>query len=241
MLPMETSDVSSVNIYARLRRDMTGSKSKTFPARDSYHHGDLHSTLVQAAEHLLEKQGFSELSLREVAKLAGVSHSAPYRHFRGKAGLLEAVAQAGFNRLAGMVDAAHDAFPDDPEAQLRAAGVAYVEWATENPERTHLMYGGMMKSEDVPEALRACAEDAYAGIFRIIDEGRRAGVFGGDDTDSVVISAWAVVHGLTMLILGSGKVNPDGPEQVRALALRVCDTILDGIRARDHDNRDGQA
>jgi len=211
---------------------MTRSKSKSFPARDSYHHGDLHSTLVEAAEHLLEKQGLSALSMREVAKLAGVSHSAPYRHFRGKAGLLEAVAQAGFNRLAVMINGAHDAYPDDPEAQLRAAGVAYVEWATENPERTHLMYGGMMKSEDVPETLHACAEDAYAGIFLIIDEGRQACVFGGDDTDSVVISAWAVVHGLTMLILGSGKVNPANPGEVRQLALRVCDTILDGIRSR---------
>ncbi|MGB5209056.1 MAG: TetR/AcrR family transcriptional regulator [Gammaproteobacteria bacterium] len=206
--------------------------SKTFATRSSYHHGDLRCTLVEAAEHLLEKQGLASLSLREVAKLAGVSHSAPYRHFRGKAGLLEAVAEAGFRRLADLVNDARESNPEDPVAQLRAAGVAYVAWATQNPERTHLMFGGMMKSADTPQGLHDCAEHAYSGIYRIIDDGRRTAVFGGEDTDSVVISAWSAVHGLTMLVLGSGKLNPEGPDEVRRLATTICETILTGIRSR---------
>lgn len=206
--------------------------SKTIATRSSYHHGDLRCTLVEAAEHLLEAEGLASLSLREVAKLAGVSHSAPYRHFRSKAGLLEAVAEAGFRRLADLVNDARERNPDDPEAQLRAAGIAYVEWATQNPERTHLMFGGMMKAADTPQVLHDCAEHAYAGIYSIIDDGRRAAVFGGEDTDSVVISAWSAVHGLTMLVLGSGKLNPDGPDEVRQLATRLCETILTGIRSR---------
>ena len=206
--------------------------SKTIATRSSYHHGDLRCTLVEAAEHLLEAEGLASLSLREVAKLAGVSHSAPYRHFRSKAGLLEAVAEAGFRRLADLVNDARERNPENPEAQLRAAGIAYVEWATQNPERTHLMFGGMMKAADTPQVLHDCAEHAYAGIYSIIDDGRRAAVFGGEDTDSVVISAWSAVHGLTMLVLGSGKLNPNGPDEVRQLATRLCETILTGIRSR---------
>ena len=66
-----------------------------------YHHGDLYSSLVKAAEDLLEEKGANALSLREVCQCAGVSHAAPYRHFRDKAALMEAVAKAGFNQRPG--------------------------------------------------------------------------------------------------------------------------------------------
>jgi AcrR family transcriptional regulator len=201
--------------------------------RQSYHHGDLHGTLVAAAEALLEEKGAAGISLREVCQCAGVSHAAPYRHFRDKAALLEAIARGGFEQLGAMIREASTRHPDDPEEQLREAGLAYVEWATDNPERTRLMFGGMMKSDSVSASLRESADSAYAEIHKIIDGGRSAGAFGGEDTDSVVISAWSVVHGLTMLILGSGKLSPTTREQTHALARTVCETILTGLQARD--------
>jgi AcrR family transcriptional regulator len=201
--------------------------------RRTYHHGDLYGTLVAAAETLLEEKGVSGVSLREVCQCAGVSHAAPYRHFRDKAALLEAVARDGFEQLGVMTREARNRHPGNPEAQLREAGLAYVRWATDNPERTRLMFGGMMKSEDVSPSLRDSADSAYAEIWQIIDAGRRSGAFGGVDTDSVVISAWSAVHGLTMLILGTGKISPSGRDQIRALAETVCETILLGLRTRD--------
>lgn len=201
-------------------------------ARRTYHHGDLRRTLVEAAEGLLEERGAGGLSLREVAKRAGVSHAAPYRHFHDKAALLDAIAQAGFERLSERVRAAWDGHPDDPRTQLREAGVAYVCWATERPERTRLMMGGMMREDPLCTRLHAAAEDAFQWIFRVIDEGRAAGVFGGSDTRSVVISAWSAVHGLAMLILNSGKVSAETPEEVARLAALVCDTVADGIQIR---------
>jgi AcrR family transcriptional regulator len=201
--------------------------------RTSYHHGDLYSSLVAAAESLLEQKGVAGVSLREVCQCAGVSHAAPYRHFRDKAALLEAIAKDGFERLGVMLREARTRFPSEPEDQLREAGLAYVYWATDNPERTRLMFGGMMKSEDVSPSLRESADSAYAEIWEIIDAGRRSGAFGGADTDSVVICAWSAVHGLTMLILGTGKISPSGRDQIRALAETVCETILLGLRSRD--------
>jgi AcrR family transcriptional regulator len=197
-----------------------------------YHHGDLYSSLVKAAEDLLEEKGANALSLREVCQCAGVSHAAPYRHFRDKAALMEAVAKAGFNQLGEMISEARARHPGEPEMQILDAGRAYVAWATENPERTRLMFGGMMKSDTIDEDLHQSAEAAYEEIYRIIDEGRSTGVFGGRDTDSVVLSAWSAVHGLTMLILGSGKLTPENPRDVRGLADIIGDTVLSGIRSR---------
>ena len=201
------------------------------PCRDSYHHGDLCNSLLEAADCLLEQTGAARLSLREVAKHAGVSHTAPYRHFKNRAALLEAIAIAGFGRLKILMDQAEASAPDDSEAQLRAAGLAYLQVAVNNPEHTRLMFGGMMK--DVPEEgpLYAAAEESYAAIYRIIDTGRKRGVFGGTDTDTVVLAAWALVHGLTMLILGTQKVNPVTPAELDALTLSVTETFLHGIRA----------
>lgn len=210
-----------------------GDKSDIRLTKQSYHHGDLHGTLVAAAEALLEEKGASGISLREVCQRAGVSHAAPYRHFRDKAALLEAIAKGGFEQLGKMIRDARTRHANDPTEQLREAGLAYVDWATDNPERTRLMFSGMMKSDSVSTSLRDSADSAYAEIYRIIDDGRAAGAFGGEDTDSVVISAWSVVHGLTMLILGSGKLSPTTREQTHALARTVCETILEGLQARN--------
>jgi len=203
--------------------------------RKGYHHGDLHRSLVDAAERLLEERGAAGVSLREVCQYAGVSHAAPYRHFRDKAALMESVAQAGFDQLGEMTREARERHPGDPVRQLRDAGVAYVLWATDNPERTRLMFGGLMKSEQIDEGLHASAEAAYEEIYRIIDDGRRDGVFSGARTDDIVLSCWSAVHGLTMLILGSGKLVPAGEKEIRALAKSVCDTILCGIQAHAGD------
>jgi len=207
-------------------------------ARQTYHHGDLRRTLVEAAETLLEERGAAGLSLREVAKRAGVSHAAPYRHFHDKAALLDAIAQTGFERLSARLREAYDRNPGDHEARLKEAGLAYVSWATERPERSRLMMGGMMKEDPLCTCLHAAAEEAFGWIFRIIDEGRAAGDFGGPDTHSVVISAWSAVHGLAMLILNSGKVNAQGPAEIGPLTEVVCETIADGIRARPGRLRD---
>jgi len=216
---------------------MTDQKKQSIRCATPYHHGDLRDALVCAAEKLLEDRGASGLSLREVAKLAGVSHAAPYRHFHSKAQLLEAVAKSGFERLALSIATVRRDHPGDPVEQLMAAGQAYVEWAIANPERTRLMYGGMMKSDTVPEDLHDAAESAYESIYQVMDEGRRKGVFGGQDTNDMVVSAWSLVHGLTMLLLGSGKLDPTGPEEVRELVNTVCKTVLCGIYDRGTDGR----
>ena len=199
--------------------------------RDSYHHGDLHNSLLEAADCLLEQTGAAKLSLREVAKHAGVSHTAPYRHFKNRAALLEAIAIAGFRRLKLLLEEAEASAPEDIIQQLRAGGLAYLHVAVNNPEHTRLMFGGMMKDASEDSELYAAAEDTYGTLYRIIDTGRARGIFGGKDTETVVLAAWSLVHGLTMLILGTQKINPATPAELDEITRSVLDTFLNGLRA----------
>ena len=101
-----------------------------------YHHGDLRRALLAAARKIMEQEGALALSLRAVAREAGVSPAAPYHHFRDKAELLTAVADEGFEVLGLAMKAARDAEPDDA---LTAMGVAYVMFARENPTLYRVM------------------------------------------------------------------------------------------------------
>ncbi|MEM8933179.1 MAG: TetR/AcrR family transcriptional regulator, partial [Acidobacteriota bacterium] len=99
----------------------------------SYHHGDLRAALVDAAARLLEDDGATALSLRSVAREAGVSHTAPYRHFRDKHELLEAVAASGFRALEARLDAVVEKHPNDARRQIVEACRGYVSETLARP------------------------------------------------------------------------------------------------------------
>src|SRR5580658_8100808 len=115
-----------------------------------YHHGDLSRALVEAARRILEAEGAAALSLRAVAREAGVSPAAPYHHFKDKTELLEAVAQGGWDVLSEeIVTARRNA--DGAEEALRAIGVAYVTFARKNPALYRLMYDLNRDQTAMPE------------------------------------------------------------------------------------------
>ena len=191
----------------------------------SYHHGDLHNALLQAAEQLLAEQGVASLSLRAVAKRAGVSHAAPYRHFRDKAALLRALAQGGFERLADAIEVAAVNASQNPEQKLVEAGVAYVRQAIERPAVTQLMFGGSIAVED-DVAYRQASAAAFEALLKIIEEGVAAGVFRARDPHELALVAWTSMHGMAMLktaglldrsACGNGGID----EQVRLIARNV--------------------
>jgi AcrR family transcriptional regulator len=148
----------------------------------TYHHGDLRSALLRAAGELLEKHGVEALSLREAARRAGVSHSAPYRHFADRSSLLAALAAQGFEDLR----------EDIGKRAERDRGQGYVEFALGRPQCFRLMFGGAVRFDDYPE-LRAQADASYADLQRF------AGF--GEDAPLAAAAAWALVHGLVHLML----------------------------------------
>lgn len=174
---------------------------------DAYQHGDLRAALIQAGLKLLGEQGVGGLSLRAAAQLAGVSHAAPYRHFRDKAALIFAIAEEGFRLLTERMRAEiASCASSDYWARLRASAVGYVSFALEHPAHFKTIFGGSAQGEaegdaPPPDSLRAAGAESYGVLRELIAEGVRRGKVRSGDIDQLCLSAWALVHGLGMLIV----------------------------------------
>jgi AcrR family transcriptional regulator len=195
-----------------------------------YHHGNLRNALLQAGERLLRQDGVAELSLRKVAREAGVSHTAPYRHFQNKRALLSALAQDGFDRLANAMQKAEKKYPDDPRRQLQEAGVAYVILAVRHPETTHLMFGGVLNAcEDDPELMEA-GQKAFQGLLKIVSNGQREGIYRNRETMELALAAWSLVHGLAMLLIaGQLRDTVTTEEEILRLVTGLGDLLQTGM------------
>jgi AcrR family transcriptional regulator len=193
-----------------------------------YHHGDLRRALTDAALQLIEKQGAGAVTLREVARMAGVSHQAPYRHFADRSELLAAVAEDGFRALhAEMVKAMQQA-PDSPAA-FRVAGVSYVVFAVKHPAHFRVMFGADAAACRGKSASLDAACEALAGILtRGVAEAKR-GVPGANDTMDIALAAWSLVHGLASLLVEGQLEGRSGGRTPRELAELVTGTVKFGL------------
>jgi AcrR family transcriptional regulator len=197
----------------------------TKPKR-AYHHGDLKNALIETALAHIARDGARALSLREVARNAGVSHTASYRHFPNKESLLAAIAEQGFHLLNEAMRAAIVAQADDLVRALHASGVAYVEFGVRYPEHLQVMFGGLIaRTEDYP-TLAAASNAGYQLLAGIVREGLRAGRMRGPDERSVALAAWSLVHGLAVL-LASRQIRP--APTAAELATVVIDLLHQGI------------
>ena len=197
-----------------------------------YHHGDLHQQILCAASALLEENNIGSLSLRAVSKKVGVSHTAPYRHFKDKESLLAGIAGLGFDELTSQMQLAVATHPSDPAAQLQEAGHRYVQLALKNPQCTQLMFGGILPCDDTYPELRASGDLAFEGLKIIIREGQALGVFKQGDEELLALSAWSAIHGLTLLLIGGNlpeilSINVD----IRPITTAITTNMLDGLRA----------
>ena len=159
-----------------------------------YHHGDLRRALIDAARRLLESEGPSALSLRAVAREAGVSPAAPYHHFKDKGELLDAVAQEGWQMLDQALAAAKAAAPSAREA-MTGLGVAYVCFASDNPALYRIMYDTARDKEALPEEMQDEDDSPYCKVRNTLVEA------GADpaaevDLELATIAAWCAAHGL---------------------------------------------
>jgi AcrR family transcriptional regulator len=206
--------------------------------KKSYHHKNLRDALVEAAIPILADDGVDGLTLRKVARVAGVSHTAPYRHFRDKAALLEAIAAVGYQHLtAGCADAER-AYPDEPRRQLVEAGMAYLFFVVDRPAISHLMFSGALAGSDSQELVQA-AETAVGSLMRIIDNGKRAGLYIDRPSRQLTLTALATVHGLAMMIAAGMIREPEWTRsKLRALGTIVSDTLLTGLLRERGEERE---
>ena len=161
-----------------------------------YHHGDLRRALVEAGRRLLEAEGGADLSLRAVAREAGVSPAAPYHHFRDKSELLDALAFEGWDQLAEQMRAAlAEAAPG--RDRLVTLGVAYVRFSRMNPAIYRVMFNCSQSHETMPEKLRD--EGAYRLVCDTLVE---SGIDPRDEVglELAAVAIWCAAHGVAEMV-----------------------------------------
>lgn len=200
--------------------------------KESYHHGDLPNALIDAALLILARDGAENFSLREVAKVAGVSHTAPYRHFKDKMALLEAIAIRGYGQLEGVCKISYAKYPHDPNRQLLEAAMGYLTLALEQPEIAHLMFSGVLTKNQLSKPLKEAANKAVQSLGWIIESGKQQGIYSDQKNENLTLATLACVHGIAMMLLGGLLKKPKSKQQLKALAKQVSETMLQGLLKR---------
>lgn len=198
----------------------------------SYHHGDLKAELLAYTREQMERAKLDGLSMREMAKAVGVSHTAAYRHFADKRSLLDAVAVQGFEELLAASGAAVAAAPADPRSRLKASGMAYVGFGLASPQLLSHMFGAVSQSQ-ASEALVGAGALLFEGLRQLVGAGQQQAAFRAGDTSQLSHTCWAMVHGLATL-LGVGLLRRPGAshEALLAYAEQALEVFLDGMGAR---------
>ncbi|MGW4633308.1 TetR/AcrR family transcriptional regulator [Nocardia sp. NPDC004415] len=185
-------------------------------AKDGYHHGDLRAALLDSAAEQIAAEGVEAVSLRALARRAGVSHAAPAHHFGDRAGLFTALAIEGFDLLATELAAAGE--------DMREVAVAYIRFALAQPGRFDVMYRREVLRADDPDLL--AARERSGAALRSGIAGLRAGQ-APDRQRSTRLAAWSLVHGFATLwregaLEGSELASSADPEQLaRAMLATV--------------------
>ncbi|MET9505981.1 TetR/AcrR family transcriptional regulator [Streptomyces sp. NPDC006622] len=183
-----------------------------------YHHGDLRRAVLVAALDVIATDGPAGLSLRDLARRAGVSHAAPAHHFRDRTGLLTAIAAEGHALLAAELTEATD---------LRDAGARYVRFAREHPAHFQVMFSPELLRADDLELTTARALSAAALTGAVTTGAVTTGAPAGDGPDARLarIAVWSLAHGFATLLLGhnlDGLLDGEDPEAVlRALPMML--------------------
>jgi AcrR family transcriptional regulator len=207
-----------------------------------YHHGNLREALLNAALRLISEVGPTAFTLREVARRAGVSHNAPYRHFRDRDELMAAVSIEGYGELTRtMLDAVkHE---PSPLAQLKQAGLAYVKFALRRPEHFTVMFDAppSKPSEKLcfnpskmkvkyPQAAEA-AEESFHALMNLVEACQKEGVLLASDTKRLALLAWSMVHGIAKLAI-TGRFPFSSQKEILQFAEYVIENSLPTVRSK---------
>jgi AcrR family transcriptional regulator len=176
--------------------------------RDTYHHGDLKAVILAEAAKLVAERGADGISLRELARAAGVSHAAPAHHFTDRRGLFTALATEGFGLLAVALEGARPDFIN--------AALAYVRFALDHPGHYAVMFDKSLYDDTDPDlvaAEAAAGEELNRGVATLSDAKAKA------DPAAAALAAWSLVHGFSMLWLNDAiDTGTDPIAQVERIA-----------------------
>jgi AcrR family transcriptional regulator len=194
------------------------------PAPRPYHHGDLRATLLAAAARWLDEHGADTLTLRELARAAGVSHAAPYHHFAGRDELMAGVAEHAFDRLGDALAAAAGAAT--PAQALLDIGEAYVREALAHPAQFRLMFGPTLARKAEHPGLQRAAGRAFNVLLDAC--ARHA----PERALELALAGWSLSHGAANLAIdGAFAGLPIAPAHARRLARLDAGKLVRGMIA----------
>jgi AcrR family transcriptional regulator len=186
-----------------------------------YHHGNLQEALLRSAIGLIAEVGPTAFTLREVARRAGVSHNAPYRHFQDKDALLAAVATQGYRELTDVMTGAA-AQQVNPLDRLKHAGLAYVSFALRRPEHFTVMFDAPLSEQAHPEAAGA-AKRAFSVLLGLVKDCQAKKQLAPGNPLDLALLAWTLVHGIAKLAI-TGRL----PYRSKARILKFAAFVIDG-------------
>jgi AcrR family transcriptional regulator len=166
-----------------------------------YHHGDLKNALILAGVEILANEGIAALSLRKVARRAGVSHSAPYAHFPDKQALIAAISTEGFRRLYDQLKSAIQPYKTDPQQQIIACARSYRDFATNERDIFKIMFSGILEQEKEYPDFVEVSQATFNLLVEIVSACQAANILRPAPADLMVVSIWGQVHGIVSLVL----------------------------------------
>lgn len=195
----------------------------------NYHHGDLRNALIVAAAELIEESGSTDFAMIDAARRAGVSSAAPYRHFRDKNALLDAVAELGFLGLSEAGSAAVTGQPRGSAEAIIALGKAYIRFVTSRPQFYSLMWGDMSWRE-APGEQEKLSGSCFHALVDAVGAWCQANDRENEDVLQLSIKLWALAHGLSGIAM-HGHVEYFLPQaDAYALLESSALTFLEGVR-----------
>lgn len=199
-------------------------------AKDSYRHGDLKEALIHAALSSIKKTGEIEFSLRDLAEKLGVSHPAAYRHFSSKKEILFEIAHIGFTKLN---EKFFNILSQDPK-DIVSLGVAYVQFAVENPIHFKIMFHPDLKIDHKHPEMVSVGAKAFLFLKDCVENNKHDGEYSDSSVEDLSIAAWSLVHGLAVLAVnGNLESLPDGSSaKSGATAEKVALILVNGLRKR---------
>ena len=207
---------------------------KSQPAPKPYHHGDLKHALIEAGVNVLAELGVERLNLREVARVAGVSHAAPYRHFVDKQALVAAIAEDGFNKLAAEINRVAAKPFANSAGKLIAAGQAYIRFALQHPDHFRIMFSSVGERVE-NSGLYHVSKVGFVFLTAVIEAGQATGELRPGDSLEITKAMWAMMHGLATLIVeeqfAPDPRKPVTRKQAEEIAASYIEMMLKGLRA----------
>ena len=201
------------------------------PAAKRYHHGDLRRALIDAALRLAEQGGVEGISVREAARLAGVSPGAPFRHFETRDALMTAVAEEAQRRFRVEIDTVLAEAPaSDPLSRFRSFGLGYLRWAMRNPAHFEIISTGRYFNHDGAAALSRDNAELIAMIERLLEDALAQGQLRPSDLKTLKVAGRALVYGFARMNL-DGHLPRWGvaDEDIERTAEAVLDLFVGAI------------